>query len=257
MRAKLIFVVAFAALLSACVTTEFQLYESKNNLFEGRGGTKTIVDGMEVWDNGEPPRTFKILGFIQDERPGGIIPMSQLRADIVKKARQVGGDAVIQGGSQSQIAGFVSSGTATATTYRATTTAIGTGFTMPVRRNSASFVVIKFEEPDSLAKQAPNTAEVRKYAGYWNIIFAGASSGDCSNLLIDINGQISGSCRLQASAGVYGQSFSVVGTVNGAGVATLTATTGATMAGTFVAPSAGSGSWTNGTASGTWSASRI
>src|SRR5712692_1940434 len=71
-----------------CATTEYKPYEAKNNVFEGKGGTKVIVDGMELWDNGDPPRKFKVLGIIDDQRPGGVIPMSQLRSDIVKKARE-------------------------------------------------------------------------------------------------------------------------------------------------------------------------
>jgi hypothetical protein len=256
MNARWTFLVVCAALTCGCASTEFKMYEGRGNSFEGRGGTKTVVDGMDVWDNGEPPRRFKILGFIQDDRPGGIIAMSQLRSDIVKKARQVGGDAVIQAGSQSQIAGYYSAGSATATTFGNTTSAVGTGFAMPVRRNSASFVVVKFEDtitPVEIDQVAP---EMRKFSGYWSVVFAGATSGDCANLLIDPNGRISASCRLLMSPGVYSE-FSVAGGVNAAGAAALTATTGATMSGVFSNPSSGSGNWTNGTASGTWIASRI
>ena len=256
MNARWTFLVICVSLVCGCASTEFKMYEGRGNSFEGRGGTKTIVDGMDVWDNGEPPRRFKILGFIQDERPGGIIPMSQLRSDIVKKARQVGGDAVIQAGSQSQIAGYYSSGSATATTFGNTTTAVGTGFTMPVRRNSASFVVVKFEDTAAAAEIGQATPELRKFSGYWSVVFGGATSGDCASLLIDTNGQISARCRLLMSPGVYGE-FTVAGLVNAAGAASLTATTGATMSGVFVTPSSGSGNWTNGTASGTWIASRI
>lgn len=130
--------------IAACATTEYKPYEAKDNDFEGRGGTKTVVDEMEVWDNGDPPRKFKVLGIIDDQRPGGIIPMSQLRGDIVKKAREVGGDAVIQLNSQSQIAGYYTSGTASAYSYGSSATAYRTATTMPVRRNVAKFAVIKY-----------------------------------------------------------------------------------------------------------------
>jgi hypothetical protein len=136
--------VLLLALLAGCATTEFKPFEAKNNLFEGKGGTKTIVDGMEIWDNGEPPRKFKVLGIIDDQRPGGIIPMSQLRSDMVKKAREVGGSALIQLGNQSQIAGFVSSGSANAYSYGNSTTAYGSSVTTPIRRNTARFAVISY-----------------------------------------------------------------------------------------------------------------
>lgn len=131
-------------LLAGCATTEYKSFETKNNLFEGKGGTKVIVDGMEVWDNGDPPRRFKVMGVIDDERPGGIIPMSQLRSDIVKKAREAGGDAVVQLGNQSQIAGYYTSGSASAYSYGNTANAYGTSTTVPMRRNIAKFAVIKY-----------------------------------------------------------------------------------------------------------------
>ena len=132
------------ASLFACATTEYKLYEGKENVYEGKGGTKVVVDGMELWDNGAPPRKFKVLGIIDDERPGGIIPMSQLRRDMVKKAREVGGDALVELTSQSQIAGFYTTGTGSAYSYGSSTSAYGTATTMPVRRNTAKFAVIKY-----------------------------------------------------------------------------------------------------------------
>lgn len=133
-------------LLAGCATTEYKAFEGKGNVIDGRGGTKVVVDSMEIWDNGEPPRKFKVLGIIDDERPGGLIPMSQLRSDMVKKAREAGGDAIIQLNSQSQIAGYYTSGSATASAYGNSATAYGSSTTMPVRRNMAKYAVIKYLE---------------------------------------------------------------------------------------------------------------
>ena len=139
-------VVLAALLVAGCATTEYKSFEGKTNVFEGKGGTKVVVDGMELWDNGEPPRKFKVLGIIDDERPGGLIPMAQLRGDMVEKARKAGGDALIQLGSQSQIAGYYTSGSASAYGYGNSATAYGSSTTMPVRRNVAKFAVIKYGE---------------------------------------------------------------------------------------------------------------
>lgn len=127
-----------------CATTEYKAYEAKNNIFEGRGGTKVIVDEMEFWDNGDPPRKFKVLGIIDDKRPAGVISMSQLQGDIVKKAREAGGDAVVQLGSQSQITGFYTSGSASAYSYGSSATAYGSSTTTSVRRNISKYAVIKY-----------------------------------------------------------------------------------------------------------------
>jgi hypothetical protein len=142
---KLLLATLLAMLLTACAT-EFKVFEAKNNVFEGAGGTKVVVDGMDVWDNGEPPKKFKILGFVEDERPGGPIYMAQLRGDVVRKARQAGGDAVIQVGSQSQISGYYSSGAGTATSVGDTTTATGFNSTVAIRRSTSKFAVIKYLE---------------------------------------------------------------------------------------------------------------
>lgn len=133
-------------LLAGCATTEYKAFEGKGNVIDGQGGTKVVVDGMEIWDNGEPPRKFKVLGIIDDERPAGLIPMSQLRSDMVKKAREAGGDAIIQLNSQSQIASYYTSGSASASVYGNSATAYGSSITMPIRRNIAKYAVIKYIE---------------------------------------------------------------------------------------------------------------
>lgn len=132
-------------LLASCATTKYEAFESRNDtIVHGQGGTESKKDGMAIWDTGEPPADFKIIGFIDDDRPGGPIPMSQLRGDIVKKAREAGGDAVIQVHSESQIAGYYSSGTANAYASGNSATAYGSSFSMPLRHNSARFAVIRF-----------------------------------------------------------------------------------------------------------------
>ena len=39
-------------------------------MVQGHGDTRKIVDGMDVWTHGDPPRPFQVLGIIEDERPG-------------------------------------------------------------------------------------------------------------------------------------------------------------------------------------------
>lgn len=133
-----------ASLFAGCATTEYKAFEGKGNIVDGQGGTKVVVDGMEIWDNGEPPRKFKVIGIIEDERPGGLIPMMQLRADMVKKARAAGGEAVIQMDNQSQVAGAYTSGSASAYRYGNSANAYGSSTTMAIRRNTARFAVIQY-----------------------------------------------------------------------------------------------------------------
>jgi hypothetical protein len=130
--------------LIGCASTQFKTFEGRNNVIEGKGGTKVVIDGMELWDNGDPPRRFQLVGLIEDERPGGIIPMMQLRSDMVKKAREVGGAALIQIRSQSQITGYQSDGSATATSFGNVTNISGSSSSFALRKNSATFAVIKY-----------------------------------------------------------------------------------------------------------------
>lgn len=133
------------SLLAACATTTFKAFETREPLIiNGTGGTRTVQDGMDIWNSGEPPRKFKVIGIIEDDRPGGVIPMAQLRSDIVRKAREAGGQAVIQVRSQSQIVGYQTMASARATSFGNTTAASGMSTSIPFRRNSAQFVVIQY-----------------------------------------------------------------------------------------------------------------
>ncbi len=131
--------------LASCAQTNYETYASRNNApIHGQGGTSAVTDGMAIWDNGEPPRDFVILGIIDDERPGGLIPMAQLKSDMVKKAKEAGGDALVLIRSDSQIAGYYSSSTASA--YATGNGAAGYGSTVaiPLRHHSSKFAVIKY-----------------------------------------------------------------------------------------------------------------
>jgi hypothetical protein len=103
---RIAFFVTLTFLCVSCASTDYQSWEGRNSVFEGRGGTRKVVDGMDIWTHGDPPRRFKVLGIIEDERPGGLIPMAQLKHDIVEKARARGGNAVIFVSSASQLGGY-------------------------------------------------------------------------------------------------------------------------------------------------------
>jgi hypothetical protein len=103
---KLAFFVTLAFAFASCTSTDFQAWEGGNYVVQGHDSTRKVVDGMDVWTHGDPARRFKVLGIIEDERPGGMIPMAQLKHDIVQKARQNGGNAVIFVSSASQLAGY-------------------------------------------------------------------------------------------------------------------------------------------------------
>ena len=96
MQRKMIVVLLCAVLMTSCGATlfAFRPFEGNGSLIEGKGGTKTVVDGMEIWDNGEPPRRFSILGYLEVKAQFGADLNFLSRA--VKNARQYGGDAIIR-----------------------------------------------------------------------------------------------------------------------------------------------------------------
>ena len=140
---RILFLLIIAVACVSCTSTEFQSWEGRNSVVEGRGGTRKIVDGMDIWTYGDPPRRFQVRGIIQDNRPGGVIPMAQMKHDIVAKARQSGGDAIIVA-SSSTVTGYYSSSSATAYGYGNFASAYGSSTTVPLTRHTATLVVIKY-----------------------------------------------------------------------------------------------------------------
>ena len=133
---RLGFVLAVALLSVGCTSTDFQSWEGRNSVVVGHGGTRKVVDGMDVCTFGDPPRRFRVLGIIQDERPGGRLYIAELNHDVVQKAREQGGNAVILVSSASQLRGYYTNGTASAYGFDATT--------VPITRRSSTYVVIRY-----------------------------------------------------------------------------------------------------------------
>ncbi|MES2924989.1 MAG: hypothetical protein V4819_25765 [Verrucomicrobiota bacterium] len=130
--------------LLGCASTEYKTYEGRNPVFDGNGGTRSSVDGIDFWDNGDPPRKFKLMGIIDDKRPGGIIPTARLKGDIAKKAKAQGADAVVILSSGSKIRGFHTNSTTTAQFAGSSAVASGSSVSVPLMKNSTSFAVIKY-----------------------------------------------------------------------------------------------------------------
>src|SRR5258708_30668568 len=57
-------------------STNYYTY-SGSGIYEGRGGASKNINGIDIWLVGTPPRKFRIIGYITDSRPGGVIPMAR------------------------------------------------------------------------------------------------------------------------------------------------------------------------------------
>ena len=47
------FLVTLAFALASCTSTDFQAWEGGNSVIQGHGGTRKVVDGMDVWTHGD------------------------------------------------------------------------------------------------------------------------------------------------------------------------------------------------------------
>ena len=93
--------------LAGCATIDFQPYEGKNNLYEGEGGTKVMVDGIDFWANGSPPRKYSIIGMVVSEIGSGVGDEAIIRSSVAGEVKKQGGDAAIQVNNNSAFAGVV------------------------------------------------------------------------------------------------------------------------------------------------------
>jgi hypothetical protein len=91
-------------LIGGCSTTKFIEYHG-SEVFQGKGGgTVSNVDGIDIWEDGDADRKYKILGLIEHSR-GQRLPFGRFfrifsssgdrDSTIAKAAHKRGGDAVI------------------------------------------------------------------------------------------------------------------------------------------------------------------
>lgn len=131
--------------LVSCATTTFTaLPPQGDGIYQGKGGTKSVVEGMDIWSDGDPPRRYRVLGLIEDQRPGEAKTMSELGADVVSKARAVGGQALIQLSFRSDVVGVKDVDPSTGITHGNTAASPGSTTPVPIRRLTTRLFVIQY-----------------------------------------------------------------------------------------------------------------
>ena len=68
---------------------------SNNEVFEGEGGSMSVVDGVDFWNNGHPNRKYKIIGIIDYDGTGIAISNSKKDGKIVTTCKEFNCDGVI------------------------------------------------------------------------------------------------------------------------------------------------------------------
>jgi len=130
--------------LAACATTTFKPLEVNGDIvYEGRGGARSVHDGMDIWVDGDPPRRYRVLGVINDQRYDEAKPMAQLPSDVVNRARQVGGQALIRFSTRSDVVAHRSVDDLTEGAAHEDMAAASVQ-PAPIRRHTALFFVIQY-----------------------------------------------------------------------------------------------------------------
>ena len=97
---RIVVLIAFLAASIPALAQEFnKLHTREPMIVEGKGGTMEVVDGIEMWTTGDPPRRYEVIGLINDERRvTGLISQKRLKglpAKLAKIAKANGGDAIV------------------------------------------------------------------------------------------------------------------------------------------------------------------
>jgi hypothetical protein len=131
---------------------------------QGQWGTRKVVDGVDIWTMGAPPRKYRVLGVINDTRGAGPVPMAGYYRGIAAKVKQYGGNAAIEVGSSRQYLGTASFANATTTTtggysgtgynygnfstvngtVNATSNTLASGTSVPLFKHHGQFLVVRY-----------------------------------------------------------------------------------------------------------------
>lgn len=137
------------AVLLLCVSfaasaIDFKRYYGRDAVVEGRGGEMESIEGVDYWTNGDPPRRYEIIGYIEDRRhASGLIGMARLKSlpkQAARMAKENGGDAIILVSSENDVIGYTSNASATVNGN----SAYGTAMSAPVAKRESRFAVIRY-----------------------------------------------------------------------------------------------------------------
>ena len=120
------------------------------------------------------------------------------------------------------------------------------GATAPQNSSSSTLRLVAYGR----SGQAPVGPAVRRFAGTWTVQFSGDDSGSCTNVRVAVDGGISGTCAFGGTV-----PFGVTGQIADNGAVTVNVDNGARLIGTAGTPLAALGTWTLGSARGSWTAS--
>lgn len=81
-------------LLGACTQTRYYPYVGSNEQ-QGKGiAAKRVINGIDVWSDGTPPRKYELIGLVDDNRSGFL--RDAILQDVTKKAKRMGGQGILE-----------------------------------------------------------------------------------------------------------------------------------------------------------------
>ncbi len=133
--------------ISACNSNKVTEWRDTKT-YEGDGGAVEAVEGIDVWSVGTPQRKFKVIAFIEHSHRSsglvGIINSSTWKSSVAKKAKELGGDAVVLSSQSRHLRGFTGSQSGQITANGNTATYSGTSTSTAVYSDKAGVLVVKY-----------------------------------------------------------------------------------------------------------------
>ncbi len=140
------FVLCIALVVASLTASalDFKRYYGRDAVIEGKGGEMEQIEGVDYWTNGDPPRRYEIIGYIEDRRhASGLVGMARLKSlpkQVARMAKENGGDAVIMVSSRDDVIGYASNGSATVNGNNA----YGSAMVAPVAKRESRFAVVRY-----------------------------------------------------------------------------------------------------------------
>lgn len=151
---RIVLLAALLAVSMAAYALDFKRYYGRDAVVEGQGGEMESIEGVDYWTNGDPPRRYEIIGYIEDRRhASGLVGKMRLKSlpkQVAKMAKENGGDAVIMVSAQDDVIGYASNANATVNGNRA----YGTAMVAPVAKRESRFAVVRYL-PDARPAASP------------------------------------------------------------------------------------------------------
>ena len=94
---KILGMIADALPLASRAAIDYQVYFGRTGalIVEGRGGSKTVIGGYDIWEIGTPPRKYLRLGVVAIEDFNNVFGNQRSQAALVDGIKAANGSAAV------------------------------------------------------------------------------------------------------------------------------------------------------------------